>query len=99
MLVQIVQFKLRPDASGESFLGLAGQMMAWLETRPGFIAYELYEGSGCWCDRIAWTDQACAQEGLREFLATRIAQEMIPLVEDGFSSFFGEAVVSSRRQG
>ncbi len=97
MFVQIVKFRLRPDAPRKSFVDLAQQMIAWLESRPGFIAYELYEGSGCWSDRIAWKDQACAETGLREFLATEIAKQITPLVADGSSSFFGEAVACAWR--
>jgi len=53
MFVQIVKFKLKPDSSRESFLELTEQMVAWLKIQDGFIAYELYEGSEFWSDRIA----------------------------------------------
>lgn len=96
MYVQIVKLKLRADASRESFLDLAEQMIAWLKNRPGFIAYELYEGAEFWSDRIAWENKAFAQDGLKDFADTALAQKLIQLVEDGYSSFFGQAVVSTR---
>lgn len=70
MHVQIVKFKLRPDTSRETFLYLTKQMIAWLKDKKGFIAYELYEGSEFWADRIAWKDQESAQDGLKYFLTT-----------------------------
>lgn len=94
MFVQIVKFKLKPGTSRESFIGLTEKMIAWLKSRTGFIAYELYEGPACWSDRIAWEDQKSAEDGLQEFLTTDIAQQIILLVEDGYSRFFGQVVVS-----
>ena len=98
MFVQIVKFKLRSDVSREAFLDLTEQMIAWLKNKTGFIAYELYEGSDFWSDRIAWENQESAQDSLKDFLTTAIAQKMIHLVEDGYSSFFGQAVVSVRQE-
>jgi quinol monooxygenase YgiN len=99
MFVQIVKFKLRPDTSREVFLDLTEQMIDWLTNKIGFIAYELYEGSEFWSDRISWENQESAQNGLNDFLTTAIAQKMIHLVEDSYSSFFGQAVISVRRSG
>ncbi len=99
MFVQIVKFKLRPEVSRDTFLHLTQQMIACLEDRPGFLAYELYEGSEYWSDRIAWKDETCAQAGLKAFLATAIAKELVPLVEEGYSSFSGEAVASATAKG
>jgi hypothetical protein len=96
MFVQIVKFKLKPDASREIFLELTEQMVAWLKSKDGFIAYELYEGSEFWSDRIAWNDQSFAHGVLKEFLSTAIASELIRLVEDGYSSFFGQVVMSAQ---
>ena len=98
MFVQIVKFKLKPDTSRESFLDLTEQMVAWLKNKDGFIAYELYEGSEYWSDRIAWNDQSFAQDGLKDFLSTAIAKNLVHLVEDGYSNFFGQSVVSSQRE-
>ena len=94
MHVQIVRFKLRSGARREAFLELTEKMTAWLTNRNGFLAYELYEDSEWWSDRIARESRECAQEGLDEFLATKIAEEMISLVESDYTSFFGEMVVS-----
>jgi quinol monooxygenase YgiN len=94
MHVQIVKFRLRPDASREAFLEITEQMVGWLKHREGFIAYELYEGSEYWSDRIAWKNEEFARDGQKSFLATPIAQQMIPLVDNDYSSFFGKAVVS-----
>lgn len=95
MFVQIVKFKLKPDTSREVFLELTEQMIAWLKSRTGFVAYELYEGAEFWSDRIAWEHQKFAQDGLKDFLNTAIAQKMIHLVEDGYSSFFGQVIASA----
>lgn len=98
MFVQIVKFKLKPDTSRELFLDLTEQMVEWLKNKDGFIAYELYEGSEFWSDRIAWKEQSSAQEGLKEFLNTTIANELVHFVEDGYSSFFGQAVMSAHSE-
>ena len=95
MHVQIVKFKLKLDTSREKFLELTVQMIAWFKEMEGFVAYELYEGSECWSDRVAWESEKHAQDGLNAFLSTAIAKQMIPLVESGYSSFFGEAVASA----
>lgn len=96
MFVQIVKFKLKPGSSREVFLDLSGQMVAWLQNRAGFVAYELYEGDPSWSDRIVWEDRESAKKGLQGFLATDIAGQIIHLIEDGHSSFFGHAVVSTQ---
>jgi quinol monooxygenase YgiN len=96
MFVQIVKFKLKQDTSRESFLDLTEQMIDWLKNKTGFIAYELYEGTEFWSDRIAWENEEFAQDGLKNFLDTAIAKKMIHLVEDGHSSFFGQAVASAQ---
>ena len=96
MFVQIVKFKLKPDTSRDVFLDLTQQMIAWLKGRTGFIAYELYESSDGWFDRIVWEDQQSAQDGLKDFLTAAIAQELICLVENDYNSFFGQAIVSAQ---
>lgn len=90
-----MKFKLKPSASRESFLALAEKMKVWLKNQSGFIAYELYEGSEFWSDRIAWENQKFAYDGLDGFLSTAIAKEILSLIEDGHSSFFGHAVTST----
>ena len=95
MFVQIVKFKLKTDVSRESFLDLTAQTVSWLKNRTGFIAYELYEGAEFWSDRLVWTNQEAAQNGRNDFLTTDIAKKMLHFVEDGYSSFFGQVVVSA----
>jgi hypothetical protein len=96
MFVQIVKFKLKPSASREVFLSLTEQLVDWLKNKSGFIAYELYEGSEFWSDRIAWKDEKSARDGLSDFSNTDIAKKLINLVEVGYSSFFGESVISAQ---
>ena len=98
MFVQIVKFKLKPDTSRESFLELTEQMVAWLKNKDGFIAYELYEGSEFWSDRIVWNAQCFAQEGLKDFLSSAIAKKLVHLVEDGYNSFSGQVVTSAQSE-
>lgn len=95
MFVQIVQFKLKSDASRVLFLNLTQRMLLWLQARPGFVAYELYEGDAYWSDRITWKDQASAQNGQADFLTTTIAAQLTPLVAESHSSFFGQAVMTA----
>jgi len=95
MHVQIVKFKLKPSSSREQFLVLTSQMIAVLKEMEGFMAYELYEGSECWSDRIVWKSEKHAKDGLNAFLSTAIAKQIIPLVESDHSSFFGEVVASA----
>ena len=94
MYVQLVLVRLSPGSSRERFITLTEKMLDWLKTQPGFLAYELYECAEGWFDRIAWQDEASCREGLRRFLGTEIAAEMVPLVEDDFISRFGQAVVT-----
>lgn len=95
MHVQIVKFKLKPDASREKFLELTAQMISQLKEMEGFIAYELYESPECWSDRIAWKSKAHAQNGLQAFLSTAVSKQIIPLIESEYSSFFGDSVIST----
>ena len=95
MHVQIVKFKLKPTTSRWEFLDLTMQMIAWLKDMEGFVAYELYEGAEFWSDRIAWESATHAEDGRNAFATTEIAKQMIPLVDSGYNSFFGEAVASS----
>ena len=96
MYAQIVKFKLKPDSSRELFLNLTEQMINWLKNKSGFVAYELYEGPEYWSDRIVWKNQEFAQESLKDFLATNIAEQIIQLVDNGYSSFFGHEVASAQ---
>lgn len=95
MHVQIVKFKLKPDSARDEFLELTEQMIAWLKEKDGFVAYELYEGTEYWSDRIAWESEKHARAGMDDFLNTKIAEQIIPLVESDYSSFIGEAVASA----
>jgi hypothetical protein len=70
-------------------------MIQVLKEMEGFVAYELYEGSSCWSDRIVWKSEKHAQEGRSAFLSTSIAEQIILLVESDYSSFFGEEVASA----
>lgn len=95
MHIQLVTFRLKPDTSRETFLELTSHMLDWLRQQPGFVAYELYEGADGWCDRISWNCEKDAREALNTFISTPLACQMIPLVQDGYTSFFGEAVIAS----
>ena len=95
MYAQIVKFKLKADSSHELFIELAGEMASWLRGRRGFVAYELYEGDVFWSDRIVWEDKIYAEEGLKAFLSTEMGKRLQGMVEDDFSSFFGQVVVAT----
>ena len=94
MFVQMVKFRLKSDASRESFMQLTEKMVAWLKQRNGFVAYELYEGAECWSDRIVWRNKEHAEDGLKHFLLTDIAKQITLLVQDSFDSFMGQQVVA-----
>lgn len=96
MFVQIVHFKLKADTSREEFLELTEQLIVWLKSKTGFVAYELYEGTEFWSDRIAWKDEALAQDGMKDFMTTDLAKILIHSVQDGYSSFWGESVTSAQ---
>jgi len=95
MFVQIVKFKLKPDASRELFIHLTESMISWLKTRKGFVAYELYEGTEFWFDRIVWEGKEYAEAGLKDFLSTTLAKQIVGVVEDGYSSFMGQVVAAA----
>jgi quinol monooxygenase YgiN len=95
MYVQLVQFKLLPDTQRDVFLALTEQLIRWLKTRPGFIAYELYENQECWSDRIAWTNEAYAREGLSAFISSPVASQLLPLIAKDYHHFFGQAALTS----
>jgi quinol monooxygenase YgiN len=95
MYVQIVKFKLKPSSSRQKFLELTNEMIRILEEMDGFVAYELYEGSSCWSDRIVWESEKYAKEGLNIFLSADIAKQIIQLVDSDYSSFFGKVVASA----
>lgn len=94
MHAQIVTFRLKPGCSREMFLELSEQMAAWLKDQAGFVAYELYEGAEGWADRIVWETAASAREGRAGFRRTTLAQKIMHCVENDYSSFLGNAVVS-----
>jgi quinol monooxygenase YgiN len=93
MYVQIVKFKLKPNASRDEFLLLTERMVDWLKIQDGFVAYELYEGDEWWSDRLVWESDADAQDGLAEFLDTELAAHIISKVEPDYSSFFGHVLI------
>jgi len=95
MFVQIVIFKLKPEASRELFTQLTRQMIAWLKIREGFVAYELYEGAECWSDRLVWSNKSYAEEGLKDFLLTDVSRKILSLVDDDYNSFMGQEVIAS----
>lgn len=95
MFAQLVKFRLKPDTSREHFLHCTEKMVAWLKSRHGFVAYELYEGTEYWSDRIVWIGKMEAEQGSKEFLLTDIAAQIMRLVEDDYNSFVGEIVVAA----
>ncbi len=78
-----------------AFLDLMEQMITWLKNQDGFVAYELYEGQIAGWTELHGKNVKQAQDGLSEFLSTEIAQQILPLVERDYSSFFGEAIASA----
>jgi quinol monooxygenase YgiN len=96
MFVQIVHFKLKTDSSREEFLELTEQLIVWLKSKTGFVAYELYEGIEFWSDRIAWKEENLAQNGMKDFMTTDLAKKLIHLVQDGYSSFWGKSVTTAQ---
>ena len=44
-------------------------------------------------DRIEWENREMALTGLNRFLETDIANAMVPLVAEGYDSFFGSTVL------
>ncbi len=91
---QIVNFRLKPGSSRERFVELTQRMAAWLADRPGFVAYELYEGATEWSDRIAWRCEADARAAVEVFRTTPLCDDIVSLVEGDYRSFFGAAVVT-----
>jgi hypothetical protein len=94
MFVQIAIFKLKAGVSRKVFVALTEQMVSWLMSREGFVAYELYEGVASWSDRIVWSNKRYAEEGLKAFVLTEIAKEIMDLVENDFNSFMGQQLVT-----
>lgn len=79
MFVQIVQFKLKTNTSRDEFLELTEQLIIWLRGKTGFVAYELYEGSENWMDRIAWENESLAHDAMKDFKTTSLAKRLTPL--------------------
>ena len=96
MFFQIVHFKLKTDASREEFLKLTEQLIVWLKSKTGFVAYELYEGSERWADRITWENEKLAEAGMKDFMTSEVAKKLIHLIQDGHSNFWGKLVTSTQ---
>lgn len=94
MFVQIVHFKLKPEASAQQFLAYTSEMVDWLRQQEGFLGYELCEGTDSWSDRLVWENKKFAESGSRRFLDTKLAQDLTALVKDGYTAFFGSPVMS-----
>lgn len=94
MYAQIVKFNLKPESSRELFLKLTEEMIGWLKGQDGFVAYEVYEGPDGWLDRIVWNTEQHAKDGRNKFITTDVAKQMLTLVENDYSRFFGEVVLS-----
>jgi quinol monooxygenase YgiN len=94
MFVQIVKFRLKSDTSRETFMQLTEKMVAWLKQRNGFVAYELYEGTEYWSDRIVWLDKEHAETGLKDLLNTDLISQIMLHVQDDFDSFMGQQIVA-----
>ena len=95
MFVQTVKFRLKPEASRATFLLLTEKMITWLKLRDGFIAYELYEGTEYWSDRLLWRNKENAETGLKDFYQTDMASQLLLLVQDDFDSFTGLQIVAA----
>lgn len=91
-VVQIVISKLKPAASRERFIELTKEMKQWFLTQDGFIAYEVYENKHNWADKIVYENNDAADRINHLFMKTKIAKEMLELVEPDFSGFIGTNV-------
>ncbi len=96
MFFQIVHFKLKTDASREEFLELTEQLIVWLKSKTGFVAYELYEGTERWADRITWENEKLAEVGMKDFMTSEVAKKLIHLIQDGYSNFWGKLATSTQ---
>ena len=97
MCVQFVMMRPQSSVPREVYWDLARRMVLWLKLQPGFVAYELYERPNGWFDRIAWGDEACAKAGVGAFSESPLAKHVLPLIEEGYQSIFGQAVISESR--
>lgn len=91
-VVQIVLSKLKPAASLERFIELTKEMKRWLLGQEGFVAYEIYENERNLADKIVYENSNAAGRINHLFLKTKIAKEMLELVDPGYSGFMGVKV-------
>lgn len=87
--VQIVVFRLVPDADREAFLRVTEQLVDWLREQPGFVGYQLYEGQQDWADRLEWDTSAHAEQARRNFTATEVYADLITYLADDYRSMIG----------
>lgn len=92
-VVQVVIFKLRPDANRERFIELTKQMKAWFLTQDGYVSYEIYDNHPNWADKLVWRDIERAERIKKAFHDSAIFKELEKLLEQDYRGFLGEEIV------
>ena len=85
----VVSSRLKDAAYRDDFLRLSALLKTWLQRRPGFVRYELYETEDGWFDTMLWRDQAAAEAGNAAFAQTDIAKGFYEIVAPGWRTLTG----------
>jgi hypothetical protein len=82
-VLEVVLFKLKPDADEAAFLAASEAVMPDLRTMRGFIRRELFkDADGRWMDTVHWHSLDDAHRAAEAFLSLSCAQTLIAQIND-----------------
>lgn len=83
-VLEVVEFRVRPEVAEEEFAGYARASTRFLETQPGFVKRRLAKaGDGSWMDQVEWASLAEAQAAAVAFSKEPVNEPLKRAIEPG----------------
>ena len=82
-VLEIVRFRLRDDATPETFIRAAADSVAAISACPGFLSRRLvHDGAGGWTDVVEWADMASAQTAAQAVLTNPALAPFLSMIDE-----------------
>jgi hypothetical protein len=81
-VLELVSFKLKPNASATQFTDANKTVETWLRQQGGFVSRHLCENdNGTWHDVVVWQNGELAQDAAESFMQELCDSEFMAMID------------------